>query len=328
MRKFALPLLTTSLMAIQVVCWPAPAQARFGHYAFDFNVFTWKITRPDTASPSPDFMAATPVPRASSQEYDPFDKNKCDYLVGTMHFPVRPDEEDVPAGLKKILEHSTAFVMEADLSKFNREQVRAHLNLAPGQNLQQALPPRTWQILAANYQAKGVPPAQLAHYKPWLLELMWANTAKMGNGLDSYLKNFAVARSKRLYYLEGMEDQIKALDAGTFDERVDMLTHSVDDPDVQMDVLQAMMDSYKGGYLEASRGLVFDEDMMRRYPVYYRELFDDRNKAWMPKIENVFGKEDAVVAVGLGHLIGPNGVLSMLRAKGFGVEQVSFDDDD
>jgi uncharacterized protein YbaP (TraB family) len=321
MRKTLFPLLVTALLTIPAVLKPAPAHAEFGHYAFDFNVFTWKITKPEARNPDAD----PPSPDPSGVEYDPFGHQKIDYLVGTMHFPVKPDEEDVPAGLKKILEKSTAFVMEADLAKFDRAQVRRHLSLAPGQNLQLALPARTWQVLAANYQSKGITPAQLAHLKPWLLELMWANTQRMGSGLDSYLKNFAAGRSKRLLYLEGMEDQIRALDAGTFEERVDMLTHSVDDPEVQIDTLHAMLDSYKGGYLEASRGLVFDEEMMRHYPVYYKELFDDRNNAWLPKIEGMMASEDAVIAVGLGHLIGPDGVLAKLKDKGYTIERVPFD---
>lgn len=321
MRKLLLPALTTALLAMQAGVAPAPAKAEFGHYAFDFNVFTWKITKPVKAN-ADGMPEETPSP---TDDFDPFAHGRSDYLVGTMHFPVKPDEEDVPAGLRKILEHSSAFMMEADVAKFSRDQVRKHLALAPGQNLQLALPDRTWQALTASYTPKGVSPAQLAHYKPWLLSLMWANPAKMGNGLDSYLKNVAGSTKKHLYYLESMEEQVQAFDAGTFEERVAMLTHDMDDPEQQMDTLKAMLDSYKSGYLEASRGLVFDEEMMRRYPVYYRELFDQRNKAWLPKIEGTMNSEDAVVAVGLGHLIGPNGLLKMLKDKGYAVERVPFD---
>ncbi|MDB5102180.1 MAG: GumN family protein [Cyanobacteria bacterium RYN_339] len=321
MRKFVLPLLAFSILAAPLMA-PKPARAEFGRYAFDFNVFTWKITKPEKKNDDPLAPDAAPSKKPGD---DPFMLGKTDYLVGTMHFPVKPDEEDVPGKLKKLLERSTAFAMEADLSTFNRQAVRKYLDLAPGQNLQLALPARTWQVLAANYAAKGVPPATLAHTKPWLLELMWANTTRMGNGLDSYLRKIANRGGKRLYYLEGMEDQIRALDAGTFEERVDMLTHTVDDPEVQVDTLRAMMDSYKAGYLDSSRGLVFDEEMMRHYPVYYRELFDNRNAAWMPKVLDLMGKEDAVIAVGLGHLVGPGGLLQMLKDRGYTVEALPYE---
>lgn len=325
MRKVVLPLIAVSLLASPLFA-AKPAKAEFGHYAFDFNVFTWKITKPEPKKPEVDNPMAPESPEPSKKPDDPFFTGKVDYLVGTMHFPVKPDEEDVPGKLKKFLEKSTAFAMEADLSKFDRNTVKKYLNLAPGQNLQTALPAHTWEVLAANYGAKGVPAATLAHTKPWLLELMWANPTKMGNGLDSYLRKIANRGGKRLYYLEGMEDQIRALDAGTFEERVDMLTHTVDDPEVQMDTLRAMLDSYKGGYLDASKGLVFDEEMMRHYPVYYKELFDRRNNAWLPKVIDMMGKEDAVIAVGLGHLVGPGGLLQMLKDKGYTVEYVSYED--
>jgi len=241
MRKYVLPLIALSVLAAPVMA-PKPAKAEFGHYAFDFNVFTWKITKPEPKVEEAVDNPMAPVSPEPSKKPgdDPFFTGKTDYLVGTMHFPVKPDEEDVPGQLKNLLEKSTAFAMEADLSTFKRDTVKKYLSLAPGQNLQQALPQHTWEVLAATYAAKGVPAATLAHTKPWLLELMWADPKKMGNGLDSYLRKIASHDGKRLYFLEGMEDQVRALDAGTFEERVDMLTHTVDDPEVQVDTLRAM----------------------------------------------------------------------------------------
>jgi uncharacterized protein YbaP (TraB family) len=55
----------------------------------------------------------------------------------------------------------------------------------------------------------------------------------------------------------------------------------------------------------------------------FATLVTDRNKSWMPKIEQLLGgKDDVLVVVGAAHLVGKEGVLEMLKAKGYLVEQM------
>jgi uncharacterized protein YbaP (TraB family) len=61
---------------------------------------------------------------------------------------------------------------------------------------------------------------------------------------------------------------------------------------------------------------------MREYPEVYRRVIVDRNHAWLPKIESFLAKsENYLVIVGAGHLAGRDGLLEMLKAKGYSVEQ-------
>lgn len=46
-------------------------------------------------------------------------------------------------------------------------------------------------------------------------------------------------------------------------------------------------------------------------------LLDDRNKRWIPMIERMISDEDTFIAVGAGHLGGPNGVIRLLEARGY-----------
>jgi uncharacterized protein YbaP (TraB family) len=55
----------------------------------------------------------------------------------------------------------------------------------------------------------------------------------------------------------------------------------------------------------------------------YQRLLVERNKNWMPKIEALFTRRGrALVVVGAAHLVGPDGLLAMLKAKGYTVEQL------
>jgi len=51
-------------------------------------------------------------------------------------------------------------------------------------------------------------------------------------------------------------------------------------------------------------------------------MVSDRNHAWMPQIEELLsGDREAIVVVGSAHLVGEEGVVNLLREKGYTVEQ-------
>ncbi len=51
-------------------------------------------------------------------------------------------------------------------------------------------------------------------------------------------------------------------------------------------------------------------------------LLDERNKNWIPKIEKAINEKPSFIAVGGGHLGGKNGVLNLLKAKGYKVKAI------
>ena len=57
---------------------------------------------------------------------------------------------------------------------------------------------------------------------------------------------------------------------------------------------------------------------------FHARLLDDRNIAWIPKLETAFKEKPTFVAVGAGHLGGTNGVIKLLRAKGYQVSPVKL----
>ena len=51
-------------------------------------------------------------------------------------------------------------------------------------------------------------------------------------------------------------------------------------------------------------------------------MLDQRNKNWIPKLENWMKQKTLFVAVGAGHLAGEQGVLQLLKNQGYIVEPV------
>lgn len=64
-----------------------------------------------------------------------------------------------------------------------------------------------------------------------------------------------------------------------------------------------------------------------RNPRFYNVLVAGRNQLWLPKIESLLSDKtphSTFVTVGMAHLIGPDGLVAQLRAKGYTVERVDY----
>ena len=67
----------------------------------------------------------------------------------------------------------------------------------------------------------------------------------------------------------------------------------------------------------------YDELIRDLEPDLFERMVTVRNRAWLPRIEGLLnGDETAMVVVGALHLVGPGGLIEMLRDQGYRVEQL------
>ncbi|HUR32705.1 MAG TPA: TraB/GumN family protein, partial [Vicinamibacterales bacterium] len=79
--------------------------------------------------------------------------------------------------------------------------------------------------------------------------------------------------------------------------------------------------AWKAGDAAAIEEAVLSD--LKSEPEMYRRLLVDRNRNWLPKLEALFARpRPAFVIVGAAHLVGADGLLAMLRAKGYTVTQL------
>jgi len=55
---------------------------------------------------------------------------------------------------------------------------------------------------------------------------------------------------------------------------------------------------------------------------FYQKFVGDRNKNWIPLINDYIHKKPSFIAVGAGHLPGQNGVIQLLKNEGYTVTPV------
>lgn len=80
-----------------------------------------------------------------------------------------------------------------------------------------------------------------------------------------------------------------------------------------------------GPWLRGDLGPFEDEvrSMQADWPLFFDRMLRERNHAWMPRFDAASAAdEDTFVLMGMGHLVGEDGVLSLLRDRGHALERV------
>jgi len=197
--------------------------------------------------------------------------------------------------------------------------------LPPGQSLFQLLPPREAQRLLRVAKAYGADPAVLDRLKPWFAEVALSGAAykKAGAGAADGVEKIVAAEvpaaaTRRAF--ETPREQIEILAGAPAAEQIASLSETVreldDEPEAFADLVRAWM---SGDLTALDREAL--APLRKVSPVLYRRLVTDRSAHWAQILaQRLHGHGRTVVVVGMGHLIGPEGVPARLRALGYRVE--------
>lgn len=137
--------------------------------------------------------------------------------------------------------------------------------------------------------------------------------------LDLHFDNLAKKAEKERIGIEEFSHQIDAINSIPLDKQASMLVEAIRDSSKTADNFTELVDAYLAGDLEQMLELTNDT----AYPADFAKVFiDDRNIIMAERIDEISHKQQTFSAVGAGHLGGPNGVISLLRERGFDVKPV------
>ncbi len=168
---------------------------------------------------------------------------------------------------------------------------------------------------------------QLAQFKPGMIMLtmtaMEAQRAQLaGHGVDMYFAQRASQDAKPAEYLETVEMQTNMLANLAIGEEDVYLQGVLKDMPEFKAQLTGLIAAWRAGDTDQLDALVI-ESLKTKAPKIYQQLFVQRNQNWVPQIEAMFGDQDKeFVIVGVGHLVGEESVLKLLRDKGYQVEML------
>lgn len=251
------------------------------------------------------------------------------YLLGSMH--LLKESEQLPAAIDSAYADADALIMELDMDDLDPVQMQqAALELAmqpEGRTLQQQLGPKVYEQFVAHTRALGVEPAILDRFQPWFaaITLVQLQLMKLGfdpeAGVEKRLTRRAAGDGKKIQGLESVREQLEIMARLPDKQQREFLLYSVEDAERMESEVGKLLGAWRSGDAAGMAKLLqegFDE-----YPDLYRPLTVERNRKWLPQIEQLLDdREDYLIVVGALHLVGKESVIDLLERKGHKVQQL------
>jgi hypothetical protein len=251
------------------------------------------------------------------------------YLLGSIHL-LKPSET-LPVAMDAAYAAAEALVMEIDMDDLDPAKMQqdvAELAMQPpGQSLQQQLGPEAYEQFKSKLQPLSIDPALLEPLRPWFaaITLVQVQMMKLGfdpnSGVEMRFVRRAAEDHKPIRGLETMREQLEIMARLPDKLQREFLLYSVDDVERMTTELDAMMRAWRRGEAAALAKLL--QESFDEYPDLYRPLTVERNRKWVPQLEQLLDdKEDYLVVVGALHLVGTDSVIDLLERKGYRIEQL------
>ena len=160
--------------------------------------------------------------------------------------------------------------------------------------------------------------------KPFVVVQVATQLHFMGK-TESYEMSFndiALANNIPIEGLETIADQMKIFDDLSKDQQAEMVMEGVRNPDAGVEMTERMMKLYRTQNVDSLFLMIQDEGGVLADE--QSSFLDHRNENWIPMIEEIITTKSAFIAVGAGHLGGPNGVIRLLEKKGYTLTPVKL----
>jgi uncharacterized protein len=246
------------------------------------------------------------------------------YLGGSIH-ALRTADYPLPPEYTRACDASNRLVFEVDL----REMKKASKTLLKtsqypaGDSLKNHVDPRTYNYILRFFKEINVPEEKFAKLRPWCLALLLASPQLHGLsadlGVEGFLTKRAETQSKSIAGLETVNESIRRYSELTDREGELMLLMAF------IPAERGLMERTKQAWRRGDSKAVWQtaQQVFRDVPSISEREITSRNRNWIPKIEDYLRSgQTYFVVVGAAHMGGPNGLLSLLAARGYKIQQL------
>jgi uncharacterized protein YbaP (TraB family) len=253
------------------------------------------------------------------------------YLFGTMH--ILPSKVDwFGPKVAPAFAASGVLMEEADVGLSNPAIAQSIMAKAitPDGNI--------WAKLSASSAAKfrkqlqkcHLPDGVVAHFRPWFAAMLptLCPLIESGAGLsvensspEAALMGKAKQGGKSVAFFETAEEQMGYLAGAPEAVQIQELESAIDDGDSGGDDFKGMEASWQAGDVASIAKLV--AGMRDKGGAFYDLIFTQRNKRFAARIEALLaGRQTVFVAIGAGHLAGPDSVQAQLAKAGMSAKRL------
>lgn len=260
------------------------------------------------------------------------------YLYGTIHM-IAKEDYFVTESTEKAIADAQRMTFEINMEDMNNMGMMMSMMMnafmKDGGSLKKLLTEEEYSLVKAKFDEIGLPIALFDRVKPMFTSMMTTMDMSGGNPLErggdsnivSYEMEFmekAKAQKMEMQGLETVEYQMSMFDSIPYDAQAKMLVEGIKSESIdstgQIDQLAQMVSLYKAQDLQGMANLINDEE--GGMGDYTDVLLVNRNRNWIPVMEEQMQTKSTFFAVGAGHLGGEEGVIKLLRKAGYEVTAV------
>lgn len=253
------------------------------------------------------------------------------HIFGTVHL-LRPEVEWRTGAFDSALSGADTIVFEVDMKSPEAQRAIATDFLArgmfqDGRTLKEVLSDEDEAVVSAAFDSVGVPIDAMNTFEPWMASVnlgvmkLVADGYDPNSGVETVIESEATKAGKSFGFLESISQQADAFDLLDEDDQIAMLYESALMLDESPQMLDLLVDEWADGDVTGIASLVASPDGVGFSGPAYESLLVNRNRNWVPQIEAMLDEPGSVlIAVGAGHLAGPDSVIQMLRDKGYEIE--------
>ena len=249
---------------------------------------------------------------------------KPSYFLGTMHL-LCPEDAFLSASVLEVLNYTEKVYLEVDMDDMGQMlSGMKSMQMRNGTKLSDLLTEAEMEKVKTYFEGKlPLPFAMVQNYKPMLLLAMIAQQSlpcNASSGTEMLLMTEAKKRKKNIEGLETLAFQASIFDSIPYADQAKALLEAMTDTTDQKKQALEMVSSYQQQDLDRILKLTEDENSGM---ANYLDLFlFKRNKNWVEQFEKLAPGGSYLFAVGAGHLPGKEGVLDLLRQKGYTLRPV------
>lgn len=251
------------------------------------------------------------------------------YLGGTCHL-LRKADYPLPKEFDQAYAAADKLIFEVDPAELEKPEFAMRLMAESvyrdGRSLKTVLNKEAYEALAEQGRKSNIPIEVIQNTKPGMAVMMMSiqELTKAGvtqTGVDLHYHKKAIADSKPIGSLETPEFQLKLIIGMGEGNESEFVLYGLQDLDNIGEYFDELIAAWKSGDLESTKRLFIDD--MEKYPQVYEDFLKGRNEKWIPQIEKMLQDEATeYVLVGFGHMPGKDGVIELLKARGYSVSQL------
>ena len=169
--------------------------------------------------------------------------------------------------------------------------------------------------------------AAFESFRPWMaaVAISVKHITRQGytasSGVEKTLSDEMTTAGKPIHGLETIEQQLRYFTTLPPDTERQMLDEAMDDVEADSGKTDAIVTAWMAGDMATLAELI-DQDIAANEPDAYQALVVNRNIAWVGYIEQLLrGDGVSFIAVGAGHLVGPDSVQAQLAKRGIKVQR-------